>query len=33
MVSVAAIEVSPAAADGGPSLPKPTGDRAVGRVT
>jgi predicted dienelactone hydrolase len=33
MVSVAAIEVSPAAADGGPTLPKPTGDHAVGRVT
>ena len=33
MVSVTAIEVSPAAADGGPTLPKPTGDYAVGRVT
>jgi len=33
MVSVAAIEVSPAAADGGLSLPKPTGGHAVGRVT
>jgi hypothetical protein len=29
MVSVTAIEVSPAAADGGPTLPKPTGDYAV----
>ena len=33
VVSAAAIEVSPAAADGRPSLPKPTGDHAVGRVT